>query len=54
MASEQVLDVLVRRHIINSDRPFSSVLEGYLRRHQPARHLRASALIRKSVNLRDR
>ena len=28
MASEQVLDVLVRRHIINSDRPFSSVLDG--------------------------
>ena len=28
MASEQVLDVLIRRHIINSDRPFSSVLDG--------------------------
>jgi hypothetical protein len=28
MASEQVLDVLVRRHIINSERPFSSVLDG--------------------------
>jgi uncharacterized protein (DUF302 family) len=28
MASEQVRDVLVRRHIIDSDRPFSSVLDG--------------------------
>ena len=28
MASEEVLDVLVRRHVIDSDRPFSSVLDG--------------------------
>jgi uncharacterized protein (DUF302 family) len=28
MASEQVLDVLVHRHVIDSDRPFSSVLDG--------------------------
>jgi hypothetical protein len=28
MASEEVLDVLAHRHIINSDRPFSSVLDG--------------------------
>jgi hypothetical protein len=28
MASEQVLEVLVRRHVFDSERPFSSVLEG--------------------------
>jgi hypothetical protein len=28
MASEQVLEVLARRHVFDSDRPFSSVLEG--------------------------
>src|ERR1700683_4076247 len=28
MASEQVLEVLVRRHVFDSDRPFSSVLDG--------------------------
>ncbi len=28
MVSEQVLDVLVRRHVIKSGRPFSSVLHG--------------------------
>lgn len=28
MASEQVLDVAVRRHIFNSERPFSAVLDG--------------------------
>jgi hypothetical protein len=28
MASERVLEVLVRRHVFDSERPFSSVLEG--------------------------
>jgi phenylpyruvate tautomerase PptA (4-oxalocrotonate tautomerase family) len=28
MASERVLEVLVRRHVINSERPFSTVLDG--------------------------
>jgi hypothetical protein len=28
MASEQVLDVAVRRHIVNSERPFAAVLDG--------------------------
>ncbi len=28
MTSEQVLEVLVRRHVFHSERPFSSVLEG--------------------------
>jgi hypothetical protein len=28
MASEQVLEVLVRRHVFDSERPFSSVLDG--------------------------
>ena len=28
MASEQVLDVVVRRHVFDSDRPFQAVLDG--------------------------
>jgi hypothetical protein len=28
MASEQVLEVLMRRHVFDSGRPFSAVLEG--------------------------
>src|SRR5271154_4907802 len=28
MASEQVLDVMVRRHVFDSDRPFQAVLDG--------------------------
>ena len=28
MASEQVMEVLVRRHVFDSDRPFASVLDG--------------------------
>ena len=28
MASEQVLEVLVRRHIFESERPFQAVLDG--------------------------
>jgi len=28
MASEQVIEVLVRRHVFDSDRPFGSVLDG--------------------------
>lgn len=28
MASEDVIEVLVRRHVIDSERPFSSILEG--------------------------
>ncbi len=28
MASEQVLDVVLRRHMFTSDRPFQAVLDG--------------------------
>ena len=28
MASEQVMEVLVRRHVFDSERPFASVLDG--------------------------
>jgi hypothetical protein len=28
MASEQVLDVVVRRHVLDSDRPFQAILDG--------------------------
>jgi hypothetical protein len=40
MASEQVLEVLVHRHVFDSERPFSQVLDGIFggisqaRRHQ--------------------
>jgi hypothetical protein len=31
MASEQVLEVVVRRHVLSSERPFASVLDGIFR-----------------------
>jgi hypothetical protein len=36
MASEQALEVLVQRHVFDSERPFSSVLEGIFGISQPA------------------
>jgi hypothetical protein len=36
MASEQVLEVLVRRHVIDSERPFSAVLDGIFGARPPS------------------
>jgi hypothetical protein len=42
MASERALDVMVRRHVFDTDRPFARVLDGILIEETPGRGTRVA------------